>query len=123
MDLLRCPLQCRSTLDLSVRAHEFANPDAGPLNPGFGQGNQLVCEGKKVVQDFVAPACRFGRNDPVSDYFTFRKTNDAASDPSGESIDAMTIALSMNPRRKGGMICPTKCGTMSSGRETGRCGC
>lgn len=34
-------------------------------------------------------------------------TNDAASEASGESIDASTMAESMNPRRTIGIACPT----------------
>jgi hypothetical protein len=34
-------------------------------------------------------------------------TNEAASDPSGESIEASTMALSMRPRSTGGITCWT----------------
>ena len=50
-------------------------------------------------------------------------TKDAASEPRGESIEATTIALSINPRRNGGITCPTKWGTISSGLDTGNPGC
>ena len=50
-------------------------------------------------------------------------TNDEASAPSGESMDASTMALSMSPRSTAGIACWTKCGRIASGRDTGRAGC
>ena len=44
-------------------------------------------------------------------------TNDAESEPSGESMDASTMAASMRPRRNAGMAWPTKYGNTSSFRE------
>ena len=46
-------------------------------------------------------------------------TNDAASDPSGESMDASTMAASMRPRSAAGITCWTKWGRISSARGTG----
>ena len=50
-------------------------------------------------------------------------TNEAESEPSGESIDASTMAESMRPRRTAGIACRTKCGRISSARDTESCGC
>ena len=41
-------------------------------------------------------------------------TNDAESEPSGESIDASTMAASIRPRSSPGIAWPTKYGNTSS---------
>ena len=50
-------------------------------------------------------------------------TNDAASDPSGESMEASTMAVSMRPRSTSGMAERMKKGKISSGRGRPDVGC
>ncbi len=50
-------------------------------------------------------------------------TKEAASEPSGESMDASTMAVSMRPRSSSGMAVRMKKGKISSGRGSPDAGC
>ena len=50
-------------------------------------------------------------------------TNEAESEPSGESMDASTMAASMTPRSTSGIAVRMKNGKISSGRGSPAVGC
>ena len=50
-------------------------------------------------------------------------TKEAESEPSGESIEASTMAVSMSPRKSSGMAVRMKNGKISSGRGSAADGC